>query len=68
MILGVCSKGRWLAGLSFSLLLLIHNLALEVGVVSSEDTYYIYVTAAEAEGIGVDICNYMDVLLNWVLL
>jgi len=47
-----------------------------VGVVSSEDTYYIYV-AAEAGGDRsrrdihlnlLDICNYTDVLLNWVLL
>ena len=50
MILGVCYEGRWLAGLSFSLLLLIPNPALDVGVVSREDTYYIYIAAAEAGG------------------
>ena len=49
IILGFFSKGRWLAGLSFSLLLLIPNFALDVGVVSG-DAYYIYVAAAEAGG------------------
>jgi hypothetical protein len=58
-------------------ILLIPNLALDVSVVSSEDTYYIYVAAAEAGGDRsrrdihlnlLDIYNYMDVLLNWVLL
>ena len=57
-------------------ILLVPNLALDVGIVSSEDTYYIYV-AAEAGGDRsrrdihlnlLDICNYTDVLLNWVLL
>jgi len=53
-------------------ILLSPNLALDVGVVPSEDTYYIYVAAETGEDRSrrdihldlLDICNYTDVLLN----
>ena len=54
-------------------ILLIANLTLDVSVVSSKDTYYIYVAAAKAGEDRsrrdiylnlLDIYNYIDVLLN----
>ena len=52
---------------------LIPNIALDVGVVSTEDTYYIYIAAVEAGWDRskrdihlnlLDICNCMDLLLT----